>query len=452
MSKGTILVVDDEESVRTMLKLVLCSEGYTVIEAGDGLAGVERICADCPDLVLMDVRMPRLDGMSAFLRVRGLWHGVFILMTAFAAVNDAVEAIKAGAYDYIIKPFNIEELKTMIACALGSRESGAPDAPKAEGRRLISPESCRSQAIQSVLFEADNAAPTNATILLLGESGTGKEVFADHIHYAGPRAGGPFIKVSCGALPESLLESELFGHEKGAFTNAVGRRLGRFERADKGTIFLDEIGEMPQSVQIKLLRVLQEREFERLGGSETIRTDTRVIAATNRSPEELVRSGALRRDLYYRRAVVVLELPPLRQRREDILPLTKLFLERFNRSHGKNVSAVTPEAAVILENYAWPGNIRELSNVVERAVIMTFGGKLRRESLPAHMAGTEDARSGLFAPVPPRDLRDILRATEKETLLATLARNQGNRSKTARELGLSRRALLYKIAEYGIKE
>lgn len=447
MSKGTILVVDDEESVRTMLKLVLSSEGYTVIEAEDGNAGVERIYADRPDLVLMDVRMPRLDGLSAFLRVRKRWHGVFILMTAFAAVNDAVEAIKAGAYDYIIKPFNIEELKTLIAYALRSWKLHAPGTQRQEEDRLLSLKACRSPAIQKILFEADSAAPTNATILLLGESGTGKEVFANHLHYSSPRASGPFIKFNCSALPENLLESELFGHEKGAFTSATGRHLGRFERADKGSIFLDEIGEVPQSVQVKLLRVLQEREFERLGGHETIRTDTRIIAATNHSPESLVRSGALRQDLYYRLAVVVLEIPPLRERREDILPLTELFLARFNQSHGKNVTSVTPEAAAVLEQYAWPGNIRELSNVIERAIIMTAGNKLRPESLPAHLI-----RDG-FSPVPSQsDLRDRLKATEKEILLAALARNQGNRSKAARELGLSRRALLYKIAEYGIRD
>lgn len=447
MSKGTILVVDDEESVRTMLKVVLSSEGYTVIEAEDGIAGVERILVESPDLVLMDVRMPRLNGPSAFLRVRTQWHGVFILMTAFAAVNDAVEAIKAGAYDYIMKPFNIEELKTLISYALRSRKPRASAQPGSVEKQVFVPNVCRSPAIQKFLFEADSAAPTNATILLLGESGTGKEVFANHIHYSSPRASGPFIKVNCGSLPEGLLESELFGHEKGAFTNATGRHLGRFERADKGTILLDEIGEMSQSVQVKLLRVLQEREFERLGGHETVRTDTRIIAATNRSPESLVRSGVLRQDLYYRLAVVVLEIPPLRDRREDILPLTELFLARFNKNHEKNVTSVTPEAASVLEHYTWPGNIRELSNVIERAVIMTFGGKLRPESLPAHLS------SAGGSPVPPqRDLRDRLKITEKEILLAALARNQGNRSKAARELGLSRRALLYKIAEHGLKE
>jgi two-component system response regulator AtoC len=451
MTKGTILVVDDEESVRTMLKLVLGSEGYTVIEAEDGIAGVEHICADNPDLVLMDVRMPRLDGMSAFLRVRREWQGVFILMTAFAAVNDAVEAIRAGAYDYIIKPFNIEELKILIACALHSRRRGAPE--PAEERRPLAPNTCRSPAVQPVLFEADSAAPTNATILLLGESGTGKEVFANHIHYASSRASGPFIKVNCSALPEGLLESELFGHEKGAFTNASGRRLGRFERADNGTLFLDEIGDMPQAIQMKLLRVLQEREFERVGGNETIRTNVRIIAATNRTPDELIRLGVLRRDLYYRLAVVVLELPPLRERREDILPLTELFLARFSRSQGKNVTAVTSEAASILERYAWPGNIRELSNVIERAVIMTFGNKLRPESLPAQVVRAEEARLTSFSPVPfQNDLRDILKTTEKEMLQAALERNQGNRSKTAKDLGMSRRALLYKIAGYGLKD
>lgn len=448
MNKKTILVVDDEENIRAMLKLVLGAEGYTVIEAEDGIEGVERICSDSPDLVLMDIRMPRLDGISAFLRIRKKWHGIFILMTAFATVDDAVMAIKAGAYDYIIKPFNIEELKTLIACALRNRQCSASSKPKAEKEQSLSLETSRSPSIQSVLFEADNAAPTNATVLLLGESGTGKEVFANYIHYSSPRASGPFIKINCSALPESLLESELFGHEKGAFTNAAERHLGRFERANKGTIFLDEIGEMPQAVQIKLLRVLQEREFERLGGHETIQTDTRVIAATNRSLQDLTTSGVLRLDLYYRLAVVVLELPPLRKRVEDIIPLTEMFLKRFSGNYQKSITCVSTEAAAALTQYQWPGNIRELSNVVERAAIMTFGNTLGIESLPAHLA----AQGGPSLASSQGDLRDIMKSIEKETVLAALARNQGNRSKTAKELGLSRRALQYKIAEHNIQD
>lgn len=452
MSKGTILVVDDEASVRAMLRLVLSGEGYTILEAEDGDEGVARILAHRPDLVLMDVRMPRLDGLSAFLRIRKQWGGVFILMTAFASVNDAVEAIKAGVSDYILKPFNIEELKTLIACSL---QTDAPATPDDDGgsRRPLFPETNRSPAIQAILFEANQVAPTNATVLIFGESGTGKEVFANHIHYASSRASGPFIKVNCGALPENLLDSEMFGHEKGAFTSAVSRRLGRFERADTGTLFLDEVGEMPHSLQVKLLRVLQEHEFERLGGDTPIHTDVRIIAATNRSPEELVRTGKLRHDLYYRLAVVTLELPPLRMRREDILPLAELFLARFNKNHGKDVREITADAAAALARYDWPGNIRELSNVMERAVIMNPGRRLLPASLPAHL--TRASAIERLAPLPPAptrgDLRETLKSTEKQTLLAALERNGWNRSKTARDLGMSRRALLYKITEYGLK-
>ncbi len=454
-SKGTILVADDEESVRAMLGLVLRSEGYEVLEAEDGDIGVDLALARQPDLVLMDVRMPRMDGLSAYRKLRGRWRGVFILMTAFATVGDAVEAMKAGVSDYIIKPFNIDELKTLIARSLHNMQLGKECAPGPESSvpHLLNTATNRSPAIQASLFEAARAAPTDATVLITGESGTGKEVFADYIHFHSARADGPFIKMNCGALSESLLDSELFGHEKGAFTSAANRRLGRFERADKGTLFLDEIGEMPQPLQVKLLRVLQEREFERLGGSELIRTDTRIIAATNRPPEELVNSGLLRQDLYYRLAVVVLDLPPLRRRQEDIIPLARLFMQRFAKSCAKPMDGIAPESADALARYTWPGNIRELSNVIERAVIMTEGRSLRLESLPAHVANAP--LPGLCGGQPQafvsgQSLRDTLKATEREMLAEALARNKGNRAKTSRDLGMSRRALQYKIEEYGL--
>ena len=282
-------------------------------------------------------------------------------------------------------------------------------------------------------------------------SGTGKELLVNLVHYNSRRVGGPFVKVNCSALPESLLESELFGHEKGAFTNATHRRLGRFELADKGTLFLDEIGEMPPSVQVKLLRVLQEREFERVGGNRTVKTDIRIIAATNQSLPELVEQGKFREDLYYRLVVVTLEIPPLRERREDVPLLARLFLQRFAQETDRELDDFDPETLAALQRYHWPGNVRELSNVVERAVVMSTGRILFPDDLPPHLsAGSMSARKDETDIWQKRTLRDILKETERETIRQVLTRNRGNRMKTARDLAMSRRALQYKIEEYGL--
>jgi two-component system response regulator AtoC len=452
MLTGKILVVDDEESVRAMLRVVLRGEGYEVLEADDGEPAVEIFQREQPDIVLMDVRMSKMDGMTAFraMRKQGA-NATVILMTAFAAVNTAVEAMKAGVYDYVIKPFNIDEIKLLLRRALEARRLAGE--AKLLRQELTSHYNLHngltnSPEMRKVYEIAARVAPTQATVLITGESGTGKEVLFNTIHYNSLRANGPLIKVNCSAIPEQLLESELFGHEKGSFTHATSRRIGRFELADKGTLFLDEIGEMPLAMQVKLLRVLQEKEFERVGGSQTIKTDIRIVAATNRSLPDLVARGEFRQDLFYRLAVVTIEIPPLRERREDIPLLARLFLQKIAKETGREMDDFDAEALAILERYDWPGNIRELSNVVERAVIMSTAPVIFPEDLPPQLLprGTEEVQ-----PWQERSLREIIKETESKVIREKLTRNKGNRMKTARDLHTSRRALQYKIEEYGLQ-
>lgn len=451
-----VLVVDDEESVRALLSLVLRKAGFYILEAFDGNMALEVAKREMPEVIIMDIRMPKMDGMSAFRVIRQEHlNAAVVLMTAFAEVNAAVEAMKLGAFDYIIKPFNIEEVKLVISRAM-------------ESRRLVYEANLLRQELSSVYrwdggltnspvmkriyATAARVAMTPATVLITGESGTGKELMVNMIHYNSHRAQGPLIKVNCSALPEALLESELFGHEKGAFTNAVNRRLGRFELADKGTLFLDEIGEMPLSVQVKLLRVLQEHEFERVGGNETLKTDIRIIAATNRSLPDMVAKGTFREDLYYRLAVVTIQMPHLRERREDIRMLARLFLQKYAQEVDREVEDFDSETLEILDNYRWPGNVRELSNVIEYAVIMGNGRIIFPEDLPSHlisgvMSGeTKTATTSWQG----KKLREILKDMEKDVIANALHLNGGNRMKTARDLDMSRRALQYKIDEYGL--
>lgn len=454
MENGKILIVDDEESVRAMLYLILSKEGYDISTAEDGEEALTMAEQFQPDIIMMDIRMPKLDGMSAFKILRQKQNATVILMTAFAEVNSAVEAMKLGAYDYVIKPFNIDEIKIMLRRAFDAKRLVAEAnllRQKLSSSYRLDGAITNSPKMHTLYETAAKVAPTQATLLITGESGTGKEVMANMVHYCSTRAAGPLIKVNCSALPEALLESELFGHEKGAFTNAIQRRLGRFELANKGTIFLDEIGEMPFSVQVKLLRVLQEREFERVGGTQTLKTDIRIIAATNRSLTDLVAKGQFREDLYYRLAVVTLEVPPLRERAEDISLLARILLQKFVLETGREIDDFDSEALSALEKYHWPGNVRELANVIERAVIMSSGRMIFSEDLPLHI------QSKLI--LPPelktetwegRHLRDIIKEAEKNIIENALHRNRSNKMRTAKELGMSRRALLYKIEEYGL--
>ncbi|MBP2642779.1 MAG: atoC 3 [Firmicutes bacterium] len=455
-SNYTILVVDDEESVRKLLSAVLLREGYQVVCGASGEEAVAQFKSMQADVVLMDIRMSNMDGLTALKELRKINRNInVILMTAYAAVETAVEALKLGAFDYIIKPFDIEEIKLIINRAIQLKMM-------TKKIDVLQQQLLESYRLDKILTNSPNMldlcktigkiADSTASVLITGESGTGKELIANVIHYNSKRKNGPFIKINCGALSEGLLESELFGHEKGAFTGALGRRPGRFELANKGTLFLDEIGEISQNLQVKLLRVLQEREFERVGGNETIKTDIRVIAATNRNLVDMVSNGTFRQDLYYRLNVVCLSAPPLRQRREDIELLANYFLRKFATENERDIMGFDPEAIKVLETYDWPGNVRELSNVVERAVIMGNGSIIFTEDLPEHIKVYKQAsQMAINETREELSLKEMIKNVERALIKNALKRNQGNRVKTAQQLGMSRRSILYKIQEYELE-
>ncbi len=458
-----VLVVDDDEAIREMLAAVLSRDGLSVTMAADGVEAVAAFAAQRHAVVLMDIRMPRMTGLEALAEIRKLDRSTaVILMTAFAEVGSAVQAIKDGAFDYVIKPFDIAEIQLQVGRALQMRRMRDDIATlhrelssSYHTDRILTASPRMSELLQTIA----KVAKSNATVLVTGESGTGKELVAAAIHYNSPRNAGPFVKVNCAAVPEGLLESEFFGHEKGAFTGAQARRRGRFEQAEHGTLFLDEIGDISASLQVKLLRVLQEREFERVGGTELVRTDVRVVVATNRNLEEMVRQGSFRQDLYFRLNVVTLKTVPLRERPEDISLLATHFLQRFAAENRIEVGGIDEQALERLRAYRWPGNIRELSNAMERAVVMSTGAMIVAEDLPEQIAGLagdgETAGSSDIAP-PTADegggggLREQVSRFEARVVADALARNDGNRLRTAQELGISRRSLLYKLQEYGI--
>ncbi|MCC5466601.1 sigma 54-interacting transcriptional regulator [Pelosinus baikalensis] len=453
----TILVVDDEDSVRKLLTAVLKREGYHVESAVDGQDAIEKCATVKPHAILMDIRMPVMDGIAAFKEMKKIHRGVtVILMTAFAAVETAIEAIKLGAFDYLIKPFDIDEVTLLVNRAIQiqrmENEITVLHRELNDSYRLdkILTNSPKVEELYRII---DRVAQSNASVLITGESGTGKELIANTIHYNSPRRKGPFIKINCSALPEGLLESELFGHEKGAFTGAMMRRAGRFEQADKGTLFLDEIGEISTKLQVKLLRVLQERELERVGGNATIKIDIRVIAATNQNLEKMVKEGRFRQDLYYRMNVVCLNSVPLRERKEDIRLLADHFLHKFSYENDRGILRFDDGAMAALEKYDWPGNVRELANVAERAVIMSTGSVIFIEDLPLALRDKsvisqneteKDRYTG-------HTLKEMIKEEECKLIKQALLRNQGNKMKTAKELGISRRALIYKTQEYEIE-
>jgi two-component system response regulator AtoC len=448
-----ILIVDDDESIRRMLAAVLSREGYQAVSAEDGEKGLTLFRGASPDIVLMDIRMPGLSGietMRAMLRHRP--SAAVILMTAYADLDTAVQAIKNGVFDFIIKPFDLAEICFLVNRAyqihemrheIGLLQHELSETYRLD--RLITNDPAMRQLCQVV----ERLAQRDATVVLYGESGVGKELLAASLHYNSPRATRPFVKVNCGAIPESLLESEFFGHERGAFTGAVTRRTGRFEHADGGTLFLDEIGELPLALQVKLLRVIQDREFERVGGDKTLRVDVRLVAATHRNLEEMVADGTFRRDLYYRLSVVNLMIPPLRQRPLDISLLATHFLRKFTTEHKREIDDFDDHALAIMQRYPWPGNVRELSNAVERAVVMSSGRTIFAEDLPLPIV---EASRQTTAPSQPRQLKELVRNFEAGIIAQALERNQGNRSRTATELGISRRALLYKLHEFDFDE
>ena len=446
-SKGRILVVDDEPNARTALAEILKEEGYQVETAADGFKGLARAEEFSPDLVLTDLKMPGMDGVELLRKLRQHAPELpVVLMTAFGAVETAVSAMREGAADYLTKPLNTDELVLVIDRALERvrlrRETHDLRSQLTERYRFDNIVG-NSPEMQEVFKAVAQVAPSRATVLLTGESGTGKELVAAAVHHHSPRKDGPFVRLHCAALAETLLESELFGHERGAYTGADRRREGRFEQANAGTLFLDEIGDITPSTQVKLLRVLQERQFERVGGNQTQTVDVRLIAATNRDLKQLVAEGKFREDLYYRLNVINVALPPLRRRKSDVAALAAHFLERFARENSKRVERFSDGALAQIVAYNWPGNVRELENVVERAVVLTEGHTIEQHHLPAEL-GAADAESSTPT-IPGSTMADI----ERHAILTTLECQGGSTSRAAEVLGISVRKIQYKLHEYG---
>jgi len=452
--QATILVVDDDPGHLTTLQAIIKSWGYKVEAADDGVKAVERIKEKPFDLVLMDVRMTVMSGIEALKLIKEYNPAIPILiMTAYSSVESAVEALKAGAYDYLTKPLDFEVLKLAIERSL--EHIGLKTENRALKERLASSFDLKniigkSGPMKELLEMVAMIAPSEATVLITGESGTGKELIAKSVHFNSARKDKPFVVVNCAALTETLLESELFGHEKGAFTGADKRREGHFMQANKGTIFLDEIGEMSATTQAKVLRVIQEREIQRVGSDDMIKVDVRILAATNRDLQRDVSEGRFREDLFYRLNVVTLRIPPLRERREDTPLLAQHFLEKLGKRNRKQLKGFSPLAMDMLIKYDWPGNVRELENAVERAVILSPGDYITENDLP--MSVTEVYRQE-GSPARPAQLANqpqSLEEIEKEAILAAFEATGGNKSETARKLGINRRTLYKKLEKFGV--
>ncbi len=446
--KERILVVDDEGNARQALKDILTEEGYELVEAADGEDALQLMQSFAPAAVLADVRMPRMDGITLLKRAREQGSdAVFVMMTAYASVEAAVEAMRAGAENYLVKPLDVNAVLVVLEKALEKlrlqRDTQNLRERVRERYRFhnIVGDAPELQAVYEVV---KRAAPTRATVLILGESGTGKELIAQALHEESPRRDQPFIKVNCAALSETLLESELFGHEKGAFTGAIGRKEGRFELADSGTLFLDEIGDISPALQIKLLRVLQQKEFERVGGVSTLKVDVRLVAATNRDLASEVKSGKFREDLYYRLNVVAVTLPPLRNRKGDIPALVSHFVEKYGKAYGKEIRGLAPGTLNALLAHDWPGNVREIENVVERAVVLAKGPEMTADDLPPTLRGPRPRERSPGALIPGATLYEI----EREAILRTLDMVGGSTSRAAEILGISVRKIQYRLKEY----
>jgi two-component system response regulator HydG len=438
-----ILVVDDQSSVRELLKAVLESDGHEVEVAPEGESGVEKLADGFHDLVIMDIRMPGISGIEALGRMKKASPdcGV-VMMTAYASVETAVEAMKLGAFDYITKPIDIDEVHSVVS-RFADESSRVPEEKPPE----IEPSSDivgASVAIREVLELARRVATSDAAVLILGESGTGKELIAHEVHRASPREHKPFVAVNCSAIPGGLLESELFGHEKGAFTGAGRQKRGRFELAAGGTIFLDEIGDMSSELQAKLLRFLQDHTLQRVGGSVDITVDVRIVAATNRDLDAAVADGSFREDLYFRLNVVTIAIPPLRDRKEDIPLLVEHFLKK-HAEKGRKPKRMSPKAMRVMMNYDWPGNVRELENAIHRAVVLSRGETVFPEQLPAKLQSVPDSE------VDREKTGMTIREMERDIIIKTLAQTEGNRTHAAKILGISRRTLQNKIKEYEIE-
>ncbi len=452
----TILIIEDEAKMRRLLELNLGDDGFKTLSAGDAETGLKLLASEPVHLVLTDLKLPGMSGLE-FLQTAKQQNPALpvVVMTAFGSVETAVEAMKAGASDYVLKPFSLVEMRMVVRKELDNsllREENR-SLREALGQKYSHPNIVAiSPKMQEVLATVERVAPTNSTVLLGGESGVGKDLIARAIHEKSRRASGPFVKINSTAIPENLLESELFGYEKGAFTGAATSKPGKFELADKGTLFLDEIGDVPPATQVKLLRVLQEREFERLGGTRTIKVDVRLVAATNRDLRAALEDGTFREDLYYRLNVVPIDIPPLRQHKEDIPGLANLFLARFAKDSGREgkITGISPAAMQLLGSHYWPGNVRELQNVIERACALAAGSQLEASDIqldsPRNRTNAASDRD--------RFLPDgmTLDQWEDEMIREALKRAGGNKSQAARLLGLSRNALRYRLSKIGIDD
>ena len=446
--RGRVLVVDAETHARDALAEILADEGYETSTAADGLEALSVMEELRPEVVLTDLKMPNLDGLGLLDRGKAEFPETsFVVMTAFGSIDTAVEAIRRGAENYITKPLDVGTVTALLARAMDKAKLAREAAELRERlhetydfSRILGEHPSMRRLMQVIA----QVAPSRATVLIQGESGTGKELIAAAIHENSKRSKGPFVKLNCASLAESLLESELFGHEKGSFTGALARRKGRFEQADGGTLFLDEISEVPKPIQVKLLRFLQERELERVGGNETVRVDVRVVAATNRDLKQCVQDGTFREDLYYRLDVVRVDVPPLRTRRSDIPILAHHFLHRFASENERDIEGFSEEAMSALLQHAWPGNVRELENAIERAVVLAAGSRIEREHLPMPTPAAEASSLGAF--VPGMTLAEL----ERLAILRTLEACDHSTRKAAEMLGISRRKIQYRLKEWGM--
>ncbi|HEY5615530.1 MAG TPA: sigma-54 dependent transcriptional regulator [Bacteroidota bacterium] len=453
----SVLVVDDEAISRLNIKDALATEDIDVDEAADGLAALAQLKRKTYDAALLDIRMPKMDGLTALTQFKKIAPDMpVIVFTAYGTSEKAIEAMKIGAFDYLTKPFDLEELLAVIRRALEHRQLSTRvealqqfiverESGEFQPDQLVS----KSPSMQKIFKMIGQVASSDATVLIEGETGTGKELVANALWYHSERRNAPFIKINCAAIPESLLESELFGHERGAFTGAESRRLGRFELAHKGTLFLDEVSEMSTQLQSKLLRVLEQSEFQRVGGNETIHVDVRILAATNRTLQDEVRSGRFRKDLYFRLQVVHLLLPPLRERTEDIPVLVKHFLKKYGGK--RNLASDTKLIKQLLE-YPWPGNVRELENVIQRATVLVQGKVISLDHLSLPATGAEETGSVFSNDRTSLNLRKTLQTVERDLVLKALQKAKWNRSKAAKLLGINRRLLYEKIKEYDLHQ
>jgi len=445
-SRGRILIVDDEANARAALSEILHEDGFTTETAADGFKALGKRGDFDPDVVLTDLKMPGLDGIGLMEKGREIAPAaVFVVMTAFGTIGSAVDAVKRGAENYLTKPLDFEALVAIVERAMDKARLVKENVKLRERlreRNVMSHIVGDSPKMQKLLGLVEQVAKSRASVLIVGESGTGKELIAEAIHRASPRAKAPLVRLNCAALAEGLLESELFGHEKGAFTGALGRREGRFKQADQGTLFLDEVSEIPAATQVKLLRFLQERAFERVGGNETLHVDVRIIAATNRDLKALIDEGRFREDLFYRLNVVSLEIPPLRERVEDVAPLALFFLARYAQENGKRIDGIEPEALALLMAHKWPGNVRELENAMERAVVLCDEPRIDRRHLPANIAPKKELHG------PPQIPGSSIDEIERFAILKTLEMCGGSTSKAAAVLGISSRKIQYKLHEY----